>query len=167
MKCDYGVMVAPVLAKHRDQIRILVVAPKESVNMNIIRNLSVEIKTSEVLAKLRANREVHVKVFAEAKANYLKVVKEAFEKELAKLANGKYKDDDYINVSFSPPKDYTEVYDSAIALFELETRDTVPLDQEQFASLVLDKWHWKNDFLLSNVGYSASAKQLAKGSSLR
>jgi len=132
--------------------------------MNIIRNLSVEIKTSVVLEKLRANREVHVAVFAEAKANYLKVVKEGFEKELAKLAEGKYKDDAYINVSFSPPKDYTEVYDSAIALFELETRDVVPLDQEQFTSLVLDKWHWKNDFLESNAGYSLSARQLAVSS---
>jgi len=134
------------------------------VNMNIIRNLKVEIKTSEVLAKLRANREVHVAVFAEAKANYLKVVKEGFEKELQKLTDGKYKDDAYINVSFSPPKDYTEVYDSAIALFELETREVVPLEQEQFTSLVLDKWHWKNDFLESNAGYSLSARQLAVGS---
>lgn len=126
--------------------------------MNIIRNLSVEIKTSVVLEKLRANRQVHVAVFAEAKANYLKVVKEGFEKELAKLAEGEYEDDAYINVSFSPPKDYTEVYDSAIALFELETREVIPMDQEQFTSLVLDKWHWKNDFLASNAGYSLSAR---------
>lgn len=121
--------------------------------MQIIRNLSVEVKVSEILAKVRANREQHVALYAEAKANYLSTVRAGLEKVLAKLDAGKYKENDYISVSFNPPKDYTEVYDQAISMFELETRETMLLDQQQFASLLLDKWDWKNDFIASNSAY--------------
>lgn len=121
--------------------------------MQIIRNLSVEVKVSEILAKVRANREQHVALYAEAKANYLATVRSGLEKALAKLDAGKYKETEYISVSFNPPKDYTEVYDQAISMFELETRETMLLDQQQFASLLLDKWDWKNDFLTSNSAY--------------
>ena len=129
--------------------------------MNVIRNMVTEVKTEVILAKIKANREQHMAIYAEAKANYLATIKAGLEKELAKLEAGSYKVTDYVSVAFSPPKDYTEVYDNAIAMFELETRDIVPLDQEQFMSLILDKWHWKNDFLTSNAGYSNAAMQLA------
>lgn len=126
--------------------------------------MGVEVKTTEILTKLYANRKQHMAIFAEAQANYLATVKAGLEEALAKVEAGKFKVTDYVSVSFSPPKDYTEVYDQAIAMLELETREIVPLDQEQFTSLVMDKWNWKNDFLTSNAGYS-NAAQLAVGRS--
>ncbi len=126
--------------------------------------MGVEVKTVEVLAKLYNNRKQHIAIFTEAQANYLATVKAGLEEALAKVESGKYKVTDYISVSFNPPKDYTEVYDQAIAMLELETREIIPLDQEQFTCLVMDKWHWKNDFLTSNAGYS-NAAQLAVGRS--
>ena len=121
--------------------------------MHIIKNLSVEIKISDLLTKVRANREQHVALYAEAKDNYLATVREGLEKTLAKLDAGEYSVTDYIAYTYSPPKNYTEVYDHAIAIFELDTRETILLDQKQFTSFVMDKWDWKNDFLLSNAAY--------------
>lgn len=138
--------------------------------MQLIRNLNVEVevKTKEILEKVNANRELHMAVYAEAKANYLATVKAGLEKVLAKLEKGDYKTDDYVSVSFNPPKDYTEVYDNAIAMFEMETRETMLLDQEQFTCLILDKWHWKGDFMASNSGYVSEATNRALvGSSRR
>ena len=102
---------------------------------------------------IKKNREGHVKLLAEARSNYFSRVRDGLTKELVKLQEGKRLITDSVKIIFNPPQDYTEAYDQAIAMFEVEVRDTVKLNQDQFSALVLDKWQWKQEFVASTMQY--------------
>ena len=82
--------------------------------------------------------------------------KAALEKRMSQLREGKLV---ALTFSLQPPQDHTEVYNTAIAMVEMHTGDTMVLDASNFRSLMMDEWDWMGHFLASNSGYSARAAE--------
>lgn len=59
------------------------------------------------------------------------------------------------------PEDHSEEYDEAIRLVELSVYDEVRLNSGEFKQYVLNKWDWRENFVLSNVGYVTSTGLLS------
>ena len=107
--------------------------PKE-MEMRALHGMKVEAKASEVLQGLKDNRAEHIKIVAEAKEGYLKRVEEELTQTLADVRAGKMKPTESIRINLTPPVDHTKVYDRAIKMMEMETRNVIELTQEQVGS---------------------------------
>ena len=118
------------------------------------------VETSALLAKLRANRENHRKILAEAFAGYIEEAKATINKTLDELMSGRPV---ALQFRLAPPSDHTKDYDTAIAMVEMHTNQAVTLDSSDFANLVMDDWGWMRDFLHSNKKYSSTAETYAAG----
>jgi hypothetical protein len=42
-------------------------------------------------------------------------------------------------------------------MLEMSKEDTIELTQQEFSQYVQDDWHWKDQFLFSNMNYSSAA----------
>lgn len=104
----------------------------------------------ELLNILKSNREKHITAHAEAVEDR----KALFEKTM-KLVMKEYRATGKIKQSLSFPKVplNIEQYDKAIRKMELETNSIVELDDHEFDQLVMDNWHWKDEFELRSTMY--------------
>ena len=59
------------------------------------------------------------------------------------------------------PQDQTADYDRAIRMMEMSEDEIIEISELDFECYVLDNWAWKKNFLISNMGYSATAAKLA------
>ena len=123
--------------------------------MNTLRGITVKADIKTVLEKLRENREAHIAIVKEARAGYIERAQEALNGCLASLKEGKPVP---LHFDLRPPEDYTQVYDVAITMLELEQGGTVDLTADQVRHLLLDDWEWTDQFLGSNALYSTSAR---------
>jgi hypothetical protein len=53
------------------------------------------------------------------------------------------------------PERHTDDYDHAIAMLEWTVGDTVPVDPDAFAQLVLDRWDWSGRWHATMSNYSS------------
>lgn len=130
--------------------------------MRILNDMFVVANTKDVLAQVRANREKHIAIVAEAKQGYIARAKEALQAKLNQLNGGKP-----VSLSFPglmQPLDYTSTYDTAIAMLELHTEPTIKLDSEQVQGLIRDEWGFRKAFLDSTSAYSGTARELSEQS---
>lgn len=114
----------------------------------------VKVKKSELLRKLKENRAGHREIFEEAS--------EAFRKEVIKILDERLADAKAgrrirLSIGLTQPMDQTSAYDQAIAMCEMSVDDEIELSHENFRNYVLDRWHWREQFIASNEGYSAKA----------
>lgn len=107
---------------------------------------------TQLLAKLRENRAIHIKTYNEAKEEYRKAAISALSTEIAKAKDG---------LEFSlqfheiiEPKSYAREYDQAIGLMEMTIDETIPITASDYTSFVLDEWSWKEHFTSSVANYS-------------
>lgn len=114
--------------------------------------LSVTVPTTELLTKLKDNLEEHKKIYAEAVDGFKKHARGKLENVL-ELCDGRQ--DVYIHID--APKDYSEVYVSAIGMLEMHKDETIELDADTYRHLAEDKWDWMENFLTSNSRYSRTA----------
>jgi len=126
-------------------------------------NLKSTIHKDALLAKLRENRERHAKIVEEAQAGYVKEAQQAIGEKLVEL---KLKKIASLYFGLHPPIDHTEAYDTVIEMLDMSTDDHIVLNSSDFRNLVMDEWEWKDDFLVANSGYSASALTEAKSKGL-
>lgn len=122
--------------------------------MHVLRELKIEANKDELLAKLKANRQEHAAIVAEAREGYVKKAREALEKRLGQLSDGKI-----VSLSFrlDVPTDHTRVYDTAIRMLELHQNKTVLLTATQVRNLEMDEWDWTDSFLGTASAYSPMA----------
>ena len=122
--------------------------------MHMLRSMKIMAKTADVLTRLRANRETHVKIVVEARDGYMKRAREALESRLKQLESGKL-----VTLSFNlmPPQNQTAVYNVAIEMLGMHTGAEIELDSDQVRNLMRDEWDWSSSFLMSNSAYSATA----------
>jgi hypothetical protein len=125
-------------------------------------------KRDDLIKILKENRAKHVADFREACVGYrlelatkikdsidrhrdaLKVTQEAQDTDLPSSPT---------YVSWPPmPKSHERSYDLQIRKLELEQRDTVELEDTEFAKFVMDDWEWKNEFQTTTANYAAIAK---------
>lgn len=116
---------------------------------------TVKVKTSELLAKLKDNREAHRGIFLKAVEGYRKQAIREIEAMLAEAKEGKR-----IRraVGLVEPMDQTKDYDRVIRMLEMSVDAEVELSASEFSMYVMDDWNWKGQFSLSNSQYIPQAE---------
>ncbi len=115
---------------------------------------TVKVNKFKLLEKLRHNRSEHREIFEEASAAVRKEVIKVLDQRLEDAKIGKRIS---LRIDLVQPMDQTEEYDQAIAMCEMSVDDEITLSHENFRCYILDKWHWRDQFIASNRGYSAKA----------
>lgn len=114
---------------------------------------TIEVVRTDVITKLKENRDLHKATFEEANANYRQVCVDALRARADDIDGG-----GKIQLHFDLPKpeDHTEDYDDAIAALEWDQRGTIELLHGDFRAYVLNKWHWERSFAANTMSYSNS-----------
>lgn len=111
------------------------------------------ITKTELLEKLRTNREAHKEEYDKAHRAWKKKATKA----LAKAAK-KAGDDGVITLlpleDLPKPKHYLNSYDSVIARLEMEVNETVEVDEREFEAWVLNNWSWRGQFMAGTSLYN-------------
>lgn len=113
---------------------------------------------ADLLDKIRANREEHIRLYNEAVINYQA---DLIAKVSAKLDEIRESNDITkvsLSVALPVPEQHTDDYDSVIAMLEWEQKETIELDQGYFDQYVLNKWRWANQFLANTASYSNAGR---------
>lgn len=124
--------------------------------MRVLDDMAVTAKRDEVLTALRAGREDHIRIVAEARAGYLVKAKAELQKRLGRLEEGHL---DSLVFGLPLPMDQTSVYDTAIRMLELHQGAELTLNAEQVRSLVQNQWDWTRAFYMSTAQYSGTAAE--------
>jgi hypothetical protein len=112
----------------------------------------------EILEIVKKNRTQHRAVFEEALANYMKMAVAELEKSVADAKAGRKFSR---HVALPEPIDQTPEYDRAIRMLELSKDDFIELDEQSFANLVMDTWHWTKNWATTNSGYVGTVANTA------
>ncbi len=113
--------------------------------------------TKEILEKLRVNREEHIKIVREAQKGLRDRWRKMLTGALEDLDEG---DPVEPSLHLTIPSNHTDDFDRAIQMFEMITDEEVSLREESFQAYVRNEWHWRQQFLMSNMAYSESANVL-------
>ena len=112
----------------------------------------------EVLERLQTNLAKHKKVIEEARAAFVKRCRRILKKELKKVGQGRIQN---MNVSLRAPEDHSGEYETAIEMMQLHVEDHVTLSTAEVRSLMMDKWDWMQQFLMTNYAFSNMARDLS------
>lgn len=115
---------------------------------------TVKVNRTQLLEKLRENRENHRALFEQAIESYRKFMVAELESRIKDITSGK-QIDHYIRLV--APSDHTEDYDRIILMAEMSLSDEIELTQQHFGWYVMDQWQWKNDFANTANTYTAGA----------
>lgn len=96
----------------------------------------VKVTRLDLLSKLRANREAHVKIYNDAMDGYF-VSLAKYVKKLEKQVEDRK---EIKSVSFDIPRSHVDEYDEAIAMLEMSVDNEIVLNKREFNNYVLDKW---------------------------
>jgi hypothetical protein len=125
--------------------------------------LNLKFPKTELLAKLKENREAHEEMYKKAHSGYMEAVAERLRNistEAQAMAiqfdNGKEHSIDRTTffVDEEKPKSHVDAYDQAIEMLEFTTQSEIELSQDHFKQLVQDKWDWKHSFMAASAKYS-------------
>lgn len=115
----------------------------------------IKMDRKELLKIVKENLKKHLADYAEAvedyKAGALKVA-------TANLKIAKTGEIDKFNQIKSLPQrpvSYEKEYNRAIRMLELSIENEIVVEQDVFNQLVLDEWHWKNQFIASAMTYKS------------
>lgn len=115
---------------------------------------SVKISKSDLLQKVKANREIHKADYDEALIIFRKV---ALEKLNALVKAAKSADTPteklVTSADLTRPVTYLQEYDRVISMLEFSVDDVIELDVREFDRYVLDNWEWKQVALVANSFY--------------
>lgn len=139
---------------------------------------TVRVSTTKLVETLKANREKHLNEFNAAVAGYKQVAlgklqeaaKDVHKRVDEQIGNVIDKinsfseatmDEFYdhltlieaVTVNLTVPKSFVDAYDTAIAMFEFETRAEVELSGAEFQCFCRDVWDWSYQFSTSNSTY--------------
>ena len=119
-------------------------------------NMNVTADKATVLEALRKNREEHQVMVKEAREGYVEKARAALAAKLDELRSGKLA---ALEFGLVMPVDYTDEYDTAIRMLELEKGDEIKLDASLVRCFVLNQWGWMDIFTSSNIGYSKTVAE--------
>ncbi len=114
-------------------------------------------KTETILAKLKTNREEHLKIVQEAQEGFRERWVELLAKALEDARGGKKIKP---SLHLSVPDNHVDDFDRAIEMFEMTEDDEVILEEGDFQAYIRNEWNWQHGFLVSNSTYSAFAASL-------
>lgn len=114
----------------------------------------VTVKTSDLLERIKTNRDEHRTIFEEAVIGYRKAAIEELDKALKDAKDGRRI---WRRTTLVQPEDHTPEYDRVIDMLEMSVDEDITLDAASFACYMRDEWVWQRQFLTSNSAYSATA----------
>ena len=115
---------------------------------------TVTVEKSELIKRVEKNRHDHRKIFEEAVEGYKKEAVKLLERHIKKILGGGL---ERVYISLPEPEDHTADYDRVLEMLKMHIDEAVDIDEESFASYVMDDWSWKRQFLQTNAAYSATA----------
>jgi len=111
----------------------------------------ITVRRTDLLEKLKANREKHVSDFKDAWEGFLKEVEVGLEKNLALVRDQRKP---VLSLALTVPCDHTKDYDRVILMMEMSTKDEIIISESQFTQFVMDEWNWKAQFTSTTQQYS-------------
>jgi hypothetical protein len=125
------------------------------------RNLeSVVVKKTDLLTRVRENRDEHSEIFEKAYEGWKEAATEALRKAYTAAKKGEEYRTRYVYEE--PPSDYTADYDQAITMLEMSQDEELELSNHDFARYVMDRWEWQGEFLKMSGSWSIAARQKAE-----
>ncbi len=115
----------------------------------------VKINKTELLEIVRANKEKHIKEFAEAVEDFKKAAINIAEHNLKLAQTADTEQIAKFKALPSKPVSYEDSYTRAIRMLELSVDSVIEIEEQIFNQLVLDEWQWKHNFAVSNASYKA------------
>lgn len=114
---------------------------------------TITVHKQDLIDTVTKNRDEHRAQFLAAQKKYRAKVIEIFDQRLADARDGKK-----INLHFALPEpvDYTESYNTVLAMLDWEVGSVVELDRDDFERYVENKWEWARMFAANTQSYLAS-----------
>jgi len=121
--------------------------------------MNIKVNTGHLLAKLQANKEIHIAEYKEAYTLYLKALKESLLKMVSTIDEERHPDLSEI-YRLLRPQEHTKEYDLAIKMLAWHKEDTITLTNEQYQAYIEDEWQWTIDFRNTSKAYGGNPKGL-------
>ncbi len=118
---------------------------------NVMRD--VKINKEELLNIVRANKEKHIKEFAEAVEDFKKAALNIAENNLKLAQTADTEQIAKFKALPSKPVSYEDSYTRAIRMLELSVDSVIEIEEQIFNQLVLDEWQWKQNFAVTSALY--------------
>lgn len=115
---------------------------------------NVRVSKTELLEKVMQNRNQHAELFKKAQEGFIRRWTEEMHDMMKAAENG----DVRLYVGLTPPSDHTAEYNRAIRMLEMSQDDTIEIDTETFAQLVMNEWQWFNQATAINATYASGGK---------
>ncbi len=97
---------------------------------------SVRINRTELIDKLKENKEKHTQLYKDALEGYFVDTKKKLQAKIKSLDKG----DVIVSFSVSVPKDHTKDYDRLIEMLEMSQDDELVITAHEFNMYVRDEW---------------------------
>jgi len=112
----------------------------------------IQVDRKNLLGRIKTNRDAHRSEFEKAWTGYEAAVRLWFEEKIVEIHAGRMPK----TTAFTGPvpQDHTDDYDRVIDMLEMEIRDELEIDEQQFKMYVRDDWSWKGQFTTSNATYT-------------
>ncbi len=121
----------------------------------------VKVKLSDLLAKVKANRETHIADYHEAVAGYKSAAIAEIEKgmgalkrQVEGLQSGEMICLAAVRFDLVVPENHSKDYDQVIAMLDMSVDEELTIRSDEFACYVMDDWEWKRDWEVSNMAYT-------------
>jgi hypothetical protein len=110
----------------------------------------VTVRRTELLEKIKKNREEHRTLFEKALVGYRDMAIAELDRALEDAKKGKRI---CRHLSLEEPVDHTRDYDRIITMLEMSVGNEVKITEAQFGQYAMDDWSWKNQFTATNSRY--------------
>jgi len=122
----------------------------------------VKVKRGELLEKVKANRQQHIREYRDACEGYktqaiarIDEIAADLREKITNLKAGKMIDLVAVRFGLDAPRSFEKSYDQAIAMLEMSVDDEITLTDHEFAQYVLDDWEWQETFKTQTANYSS------------
>lgn len=112
----------------------------------------VTVERTELLTKVRENRDKHKTDYDSAVETYRVEAKAALREQVKNIDKG---EPFSLTFKLPEPREFLDEYDRAIAMLEMSVDDHVKLSEDEFDNLVQDNWPWAHQFAAATSIYNA------------
>ena len=105
---------------------------------------NVMVEKGKLLEALKRNREKHAVEYQDALEGWAETARIQLADEIDDLKTCPEEASLYFNLP--KPESYVADYDRAIAMVEMDVRETLEMSESDFSKFVLDQWGWKESF---------------------
>lgn len=112
---------------------------------------SVKVNRTELLVRIKTNRDEHRKLFLKAQEGYRAAIIEELDRMLQEARDGK---EIRRHISLPEPQDHTLDYDRVIDMLQMSQDNIIEIADHEFDQFVRDNWSWKGAFDTTSAMYS-------------